>query len=80
MNQPVETAWAKVSYTPRDPSQPWSTSNADHWIVDGELTTISDSVYERATLFQLGKPGTQTHYGQYSMPFKILITALAPLP
>jgi hypothetical protein len=53
LNQPAETAWAKVTYTPRDPSQPWSTSNADHWVVDGELTTISDPVYERATLFQL---------------------------
>ena len=37
INQPVETAWASVSYTPRDPTQPWSTTNADKWIVDGEL-------------------------------------------
>jgi hypothetical protein len=80
MNQPLETAWALVTYSPRDRTKPWSSSNTDQWIVDGE--TLTDGVYERATLFFNGRNccTTQTHYGQYSMPFKILIVALAPLP
>lgn len=80
MNLPVETDWALVTYTPRDRSRPWSTTNADQWIVDGEVST--SGVYERSTLFYNGRNccSTQTHYGQYSMPFKLSITALAPLP
>jgi hypothetical protein len=80
LNQPTETAWAKVTYTPRNSSQPWSLSNSDSWVVDGELTIAPDTVNERATLFLEGKNSSFTHYGQYSMPFKILVTALAPLP
>src|SRR5262249_46382615 len=38
-NSPVETAWVKVNYTPRDVTQPWSPTNTDSWVVDGELTT-----------------------------------------
>ena len=81
-NSPVQAAWSKVTYTPRDTSQPWSLTNADTWVVDGEMTSNeppeTSNVYERATLFLVGRKGT-THYGQYSMPFKILVTALAPL-
>jgi hypothetical protein len=79
-NQPVETAWAAVTYTPRNPAQPWSLGNADSWVVDGELTSPSDPVYQRATLLHEGAHFTFTHQGQFSMPFKILITALAALP
>jgi hypothetical protein len=79
-NQPVETAWAAVTYTPRNPAQPWSLANADRWVVDGEQTSPSDPVYQRATLHLEGAHFTFTHQGQYSMPFKILITALAALP
>ncbi len=82
-NSPVQAAWSKVTYTPRDTSQPWSLSNADSWLVDGEVTSneppATSNIYERATLFLEGKNGSTTHYGQYSMPFKILVTALAPL-
>lgn len=82
-NSPVQAAWSKVTYTPRDTSQPWSLSNADSWVVDGEMTSneppATSNTYERATLFFVSRRGATTHYGQYSMPFKILITALAPL-
>ncbi len=82
-NSPVQAAWSKVTYTPRDTSQPWSLSNADSWLVDGEVTSneppATPNIYERATLFLEAKNGSATHYGQYSMPFKILVTALAPL-
>jgi hypothetical protein len=78
MNLPVETAWTQVVYTPRNPTQPWSSTNADSWIVDGELQLNNDTALERSTLFLDTK--TQVHYGQYSMPFKIAIVALAPLP
>ena len=77
LNMPEEAAWVKVTYTPRNASgQPCTatnTTNCDSWIVDGELD-------QRSTLFLKGKNGSQTHSGQYSMPFKIMITALAPLP
>ncbi len=65
-NEPVETAWAKVTYTP-----------PDTWVVEGELT---DDIV-RSTLFLTSVKGNKppVHYGQYSMPFKITITALAPL-
>lgn len=79
MNQPVETAWAQVTYTPQDPNQPWSTSNADRWVVDGELL-LADTVYERSTLFAPVGKTPQVPFGQYSMPFKISIVALVPLP
>jgi hypothetical protein len=79
LNQPVETEWAKVTYTPRDTTQPWSLTNADSWVVDGELTSATDTVVERATLLLEGRSNSFIHYGQYSMPFKILVTALAPL-
>lgn len=66
-NEPVETAWAKVTYTP----------NPDTWVVEGELT----GGVVRNTLFLTSVRGNRppVHYGQYSMPFKITITALAPL-
>jgi hypothetical protein len=65
-NEPVETAWAKVTYTA-----------PDTWVVEGEVT--NDIV--RSTLFLTSVKGNNppVHYGQYSMPFKITITALAPL-
>lgn len=75
INVPVEAAWAKVTYTPRDRTQPWSLSNTDSWIVEAEYVAPGDTAIERATTLLNG-----VHYGQYSMPFKILITALAPLP
>jgi hypothetical protein len=78
-NQPVEAAWTAVTYTPRDRTQPWSLANADRWVVDGEMTSASDPVFQRATLLLEGAHFTYTHEGQYSMPFKILITALAAL-
>jgi hypothetical protein len=79
VNQPVETAWAKVTYIPASSSSP------DTWIVDGTLTDNEpgpDLYYERGTLFKMTNHGGSlgTHYGQYSLPFKILVTALAPLP
>ena len=82
-NSPVQTAWSKVTYTPRDASQPWSLSNADTWVVDGEGSSneppATANILERATLYLDGRRA-MTHYGQYSMPFEIVITALAPLP
>lgn len=72
INAPVDAAWAKVTYTPRDKTQPWSLANTDSWIVEGEYVAPGDTVIERATLLNSG-----IHYGQYSMPFKILIKALA---
>jgi hypothetical protein len=77
-NQPVETAWVKITYVPRDMSQPWSSTNTDEWIVEGTLTTAEDPVIQRGTLIL--NDGSFTHYGQYSMPFKILITAQTALP
>jgi hypothetical protein len=79
-NQPVETAWAAIAYTPRDAAQPWSLANTDRWVVDGEMTSAADPAYQRAALFLEGAHFTFTHQGQYSMPFKMLITALAALP
>ena len=77
LNMPVEAGWVKVTYTPRDALGPactaTNTTNCDSWIVDGELD-------QRTTLFLKGKNGSQLHSGQYAMPFKIQITALAPLP
>ena len=70
-------AWVKVTYTPRDPNSDWSPSNADKWLVEGTLTTETDPEVERGTL-QLLSAGT--HYGQYSMPFAILIVAQMALP
>jgi hypothetical protein len=78
-NQPVQTAWVKVTHTPApNPTAPWSTSNADKWVVDGNLTSStnpSDPTVERGALLRDG-----IHYGQYSLPFQIQITALAKLP
>jgi hypothetical protein len=78
INLPEQAAWTKVTYMPRDPSQPWSTTNTDSWLVQGEFIDAFN-VVERATLLFIG-PHSQTHYGQYSLPFKVLITALAPIP
>jgi hypothetical protein len=44
----------------------------NQWIVEG---AYSDPEIQRATLF-----GDGIHRGQFSMPFRILITALDPLP
>lgn len=82
-NQPVQTAWVKVTYTPApNPGQPYdATNNFDSWVVDGNLTSStnpSDPTIERGTL--LGPVGSGNHYGQYSMPFQILIKAKAKLP
>lgn len=75
INQPTESAWAKVNYTPRDRSRPWSMSNTDTWVVEGEYVAEGDTYVQRSTLLVNG-----VHFGQYSMPFKILISALASLP
>ena len=74
-NDPVPAAWVKVTYMPRDLGQQWSSSNTDQWIVEGEFTTATDPEIQRGTLLSAG-----VHMGQYSMPFRIRITALAPLP
>jgi len=79
-NQPQEAGWVFVTYTPRDTTRPWSPTNADIWLVDGEFVSPIDSVVQRLTLFLVPKKGPYVHSGQYSMPFKVLITALAPLP
>lgn len=81
-NSPVQTAWVKVTHTPpTNPSQPWSPTNADTWLVEGTLTSStnpSDPTIERSTL--VGPVGSNLHFGQYSMPLQILITALTKLP
>jgi len=80
-NMSEQMAWAKVTYLPRpNPTQPWSASNADSWIVEGELSTSTDTEIQRATVFYVPRKGPAVHFGQYSMPFKILVTALAALP
>jgi hypothetical protein len=69
-NSPVSTAWVKVTYLPAGGSTP------DQWIVEGELTEADPPyVIQRGTLISGG-----VHRGQISMPFRIRITALAPLP
>jgi hypothetical protein len=76
-NMPGEAAWAKVTYTPAAGGSP------DSWVVEGDLTTNEpgpDFPVQRGTLFLKTKNGTWPHYGQYSLPFKMIITALAPLP
>jgi len=73
LNQPVETAWVKVTYSPANGSSP------DQWVVEGNLTTSTDPEIQRGTLFLNGSK-TLTHYGQYSMPFKLVITAQTTLP
>jgi hypothetical protein len=85
-NSPQQTAWAKVTYMPRDVSKPWSATNADSWFVEGEVVTTEPSPPAiRSTLYGPDLPGPSgktrgtVHYGQYSMPYKVLVTALAPL-
>ncbi|HEY6930838.1 MAG TPA: hypothetical protein VJA66_14260 [Thermoanaerobaculia bacterium] len=82
-DSPVQAAWSQVTYTPRDVSQPWSLTNTDSWVVDGEGTSneppATSTTPERGTLYLEGKR-SPTHYGQYSMPFKVIVTALGPLP
>lgn len=70
-NQPVQMAWVKVTYMPRDLTQDWSLNNTDKWLVEGLITDGT----VRATLISNGQ-----HFGQYHMPFQILITALARIP
>jgi hypothetical protein len=70
-NSPEQAAWVKVTYTPG------SGPTYGTWLVEGEQLA-TDGIYERATLVTATYPSAST-YGQYSMPFKILITALAPL-
>jgi hypothetical protein len=81
-NSPVQTAWVKVTHTPPpNPSQPWSPTNADTWLVEGTLTSAtdpSDPTIERSTL--VGPVDSGLHFGQYSMPLQILITAMTKLP
>jgi hypothetical protein len=69
-NSPVSAAWVKVTYLPASGSTP------DQWIVEGEITEAdAPDVIQRGTLISSG-----VHRGQFSMPFRIRITALAPLP
>jgi hypothetical protein len=81
-NQPVQTAWVKVTHTPPpNPNDEWSPTNADTYLVEGNLTSStnpSDPTIERGTL--VGPVGSGLHFGQYSMPFQILITAKVKLP
>lgn len=75
-NQPEETAWVKVTYMPRDTSKPYDyTTNADKWLVEGEFVDSTGQI-QRSTLEDLN----DGHYGQYSLPFKVLITALCAIP
>jgi hypothetical protein len=79
-NHPDAAAWVKVTYLPRNFSQPWSETNTDQWIVEGLFTEPTDPpIIQRGTLFSK-EPQGFVHRGQYSMPFRIRITALAPLP
>jgi hypothetical protein len=77
-NSPGQTAWTKVTYTPA------SGGNPDTWIIDGDLTTNEDGEpplpIQRGTIYSVDKHGNLTHRGQYSLPFRMVITALAPLP
>jgi hypothetical protein len=73
-NQPLETAWVKVTYMPRNLALPWSLSNTDKWLVEGETILPEDSIIQPVTFLH------PNHNGQYSFPFKILVTALAKLP
>lgn len=68
-NNPVPAAWVKVNYIPA------SGGTLDQWIVEGEFTYDGDPNVQRGTLLSSG-----VHKGQYSMPFRIRITALALLP
>jgi hypothetical protein len=77
LNQPAQTSWAKVIYTPRNLKKPWSITNADTWLVEGEQSGKNRNAMQRATLVYTDN---FIHSGQYSFPFKVLITALAPLP
>ena len=82
MNLPVETSWLRVHFMPApNPSQPWLPSNAAQWLVDGEQPdTAPTGLYQRGTLNIKSKSGGDgAQEGQYAMPFKILITALAPI-
>ena len=65
-NDPEPAAWVKVTFIAASGGSP------DQWIVEGEF---SDPEIQRGTLFSSG-----IHSGQFSMPFRIRITALAPLP
>ena len=73
LNLPNETSWAKVTFTPA------TTNSAATWLVDGELTDMPSGALERATLALVKPSGAIVQEGQYSMPFRILITALGPL-
>ncbi len=67
-NQPEEEAWVKVTRTA-----------PDTWLVEGDLVT-ADPAINRARLSVNGKRGSTINEGQYSMPFKVEIKTLAPLP
>ena len=67
-NQPGEEAWVKVTRM-----------TADTWLVEGDLVT-ADPAINRARLSVDGKRGSTINEGQYSMPFKVEIKTLAPLP
>lgn len=81
-NSPVQTAFVKVTHTPPpNLNGDWSPTNAHTWLVEGNLMSSSDPLdptIERGTL--VGPVGSNLHFGQYSMPFVILITALTKLP
>ena len=71
-NQPEQTAWVKVTFTPR------SATNPDQWLVEG-LFVDATNVTQRSTMMKLANGQPAVHQGQYSLPFKIQITALCPL-
>jgi hypothetical protein len=70
VNLPQQSGWVKVSYMPQ-PDQ------RDEFLVEGEFTYESDTQIQRAGLFV---DGSWIHMGQYSMPFKVLVKALSPIP
>jgi hypothetical protein len=65
LNDPVAAAWVRINYIPASGTTP------DQWIAEGEF---SDPEIQRGTLL-----ANSIHRGQFSMPFRIRITALAPL-
>ena len=68
-NSPIPAAWVRVTHLPASGTTP------DQWIVEGEITEADTQVIQRATLLS-----GSVHRGQFSMPFRIRLTALAPLP
>lgn len=79
-NQPKPTAWVKVTYTPKGPGD-WSPTNTDTWLVEGDFADIDNpNIVQRMTLYYENNNKPLVHYGQYSLPFRAIVKALAPMP